>query len=80
MLPEWLNNATTLMVVAIGTTVLTTLGLMRNSSGGGSWVNVGKVGGLCRFNCVWFVGDRASAVGKPQHRRFSLFSKMVLVD
>ena len=42
--PEWLNNSTTLMVVAIGTTVLTTLGLMRNSSGGGSWVNIGKVG------------------------------------
>ena len=42
--PEWLNNPTTLMLVAIGTTVLTTLGLMRNSSGGGSWVNIGKVG------------------------------------
>ena len=41
--PAWLTHSSTLTAVAIGTTALTTLGLMRNSSGGGTWVNLGKV-------------------------------------
>ena len=42
--PAWLNHSSTLAVVAIVTTALTTLGLIQNSSGDGSWVNICKVG------------------------------------
>lgn len=41
--PGWLGSEQVVTGVAVATTVLLTLGLMRKAAGGGQWVNVGKV-------------------------------------
>lgn len=41
--PSWLTHPSMLTWVAIGTTLLTSIGLMVQRSSGGNWVNIGKV-------------------------------------
>ncbi len=41
--PEWLTSSRTITTVAVGTTVLLGLNLMRRATSGGQWVNVSKV-------------------------------------
>ena len=41
--PDWVGNAHVVTGVAVTTTILLTISLMRTTTGGGQWVNVGKV-------------------------------------
>ncbi len=41
--PDWLGSEQVVTGIAVATTVLLTIGLMRRAGGGGHWVNVGKV-------------------------------------
>lgn len=41
--PPWLGSTQAVTGVAVGTTLLLAVGLMRNAASGGQWVNVGKV-------------------------------------
>ncbi|MGI9429027.1 MAG: APC family permease, partial [Bythopirellula sp.] len=41
--PDWLGSTQVVTGVAVATTVLMTIGLMRKAAGGGHWVNVSKV-------------------------------------
>lgn len=41
--PVWLTGPSTVTGVAVATTVVLAIGLMRRSAGGGQWVNFGKV-------------------------------------
>ncbi len=41
--PDWLGSKQVVTGVAVATTVLLTIGLMRKAASGGQWVNVGKV-------------------------------------
>ncbi len=41
--PAWLSSHRAIKWVAVGTTLLLSFGLMRRPSGGGHWVNIGKV-------------------------------------
>ncbi len=41
--PQWMSSPSTVTTVAVTTTVLLAMGLMRHAAGGGHWVNIGKV-------------------------------------
>lgn len=41
--PEWLEHSGTVVVIAIVSTTLLTINLIRSSAGGGQWANIGKV-------------------------------------
>lgn len=65
----WLASSRTVAGVAVATTVLLALGLMRKSAGGGQWVNVSKVAvfGALIVGGLWAVarqtaGDTGSAM------------------
>ena len=59
--PAWLGNGHVVTGVAVATTILMTIGLARSSSGGGQWVNVGKV----LVFAVLILGGLAAVVRQP---------------
>ena len=59
--PEWLARSETVTGLAVLTTVLLAIVLMRRSSGGGQWVNVGKVAVFC----VLILGGLVAVLQQP---------------
>ncbi len=74
--PKMLVGSGVITAVAIATTILLAIGLMRKSAGGGQWVNGGKVlvFGVLILGGLWAVsrqpvGDTRAAAATLLHRR-----------
>ncbi len=63
MCRTWLNSSRVVTGVAVATTIVLAIGLMRKAAGGGQWVNVGKVVvfGVLILGGLWAVARQPAA-------------------
>lgn len=70
--PEWSENDNLVAYVAIGATLLLTVGLLGKSSGGGNWANIGKVVvfGILILGGLWAVSRQPLVETRDAFRPF----------
>ena len=73
--PAWLTAPQAVTGLAVGTSILLAIGLMRKAAGGGQWINAGKVAVFA----VLIVGGLVAVVRQPA-RRHSRAVAAVLCD
>ncbi len=59
--PDWSEDDSVVALVALGATLLLTVGMLRTSSGGGNWANVAKV----IVFCILILGGFWAVTGQP---------------